>query len=382
MTEMVRTSAGDPVGLHSCDARRFQLPFRRQVILPVLAFVTVSCSAAGANDWEDLYMAHFAGVTDIPGLKARGINVVLQNVTHDPANWRALYDAAVKQKIRLIPILWGVDQAAWQWDAKQREWELDIGKYPDGVGPKFLQFLRSDARYLAATFALYSFHEPHNPETSEGMVDAERLRKFWRQIHEELFPGNRLKIYGESVAWHRDCRNGCVDYDALSLYPFATVKGESRYRPLHWAGGKGIGGMQIWPGPPTADRERAMENGRSVIDRFHQSISTAPAAPDGSRTKIIVLIQTYAIDGRADLWNRMPTAQEMVDWGGRVAGERKRKLAGMSWYCYRKAAAFYSRCLADERRDETGRDRLEAVEEVGRLLLGNTAPAASAGPEP
>jgi len=101
--------------------------------------------------WEDVYMVSFANAKDFPDLKARGINVVLLNVSHDPVTWDKCYGAAVTNNLRLIPILWGTEQTAWQWNPGNAEWELDRRKYPDSIGAKSLDFLRGNPRYLSAT---------------------------------------------------------------------------------------------------------------------------------------------------------------------------------------------------------------------------------------
>ncbi len=183
-----------------------------------------------------------------------------------------------------------------------------------------------------------------------------------------------LPVYGESVAWHRDARNGCVDYEGWSLlYPFVRIDGRPAYRSYHWAIGRGLGGVEQWPGPPTTCPDSAKARYRETIDSLHGLIRQAPPAPDGTRTRLIVLMQAYAIDSRKDLWNRMPDAAEMRDWGIDVIARRKEKLAGLNWYCYRKAADFYTHCLADHPRDPSGGDRMQAVRAVADAL--RTAPA-------
>ena len=152
-------------------------------------------SATPADGWEGVYMVEFAQPEDFADLRSRGVRQVLQNVTLDPDVWEKHYSAAVKHDVKLIPVLWGTHQPAWQCNEKNGEWELGVDKYPASTGARFLEFLRNNPRHLAHTFAVYSFHEPMNPE-NQVLVSPDKQRKFWQQIHNEQFPNGRLKIYG------------------------------------------------------------------------------------------------------------------------------------------------------------------------------------------
>jgi hypothetical protein len=338
----------------------------RDCVSCVLGCLLVVVLAASAQGWEGVYMVHFAQPEDFADLRSRGVRQVLQNVTLHPDVWQEHYSAAVEHDLKLIPILWGTNQTAWQWNRKNSEWELSVDRYPASIGARFLDFLRNNRRYLAQTFAVYSFHEPMNPE-NEVLVSPDKQRKFWEQIHTEEFPEGSLKIYGEDVTWHEECKNGCVDYDSISLYNFARSGNRDVYRPVHIEK-PGPLRIQGWADHPTRDREKVVENGRRVIDIYCDAALEAPPASDNSRTRYIVLIQTYAMSASKDWCNRLPSAREMRAWATEIVGERRDRLAGMSWYCYRQAAGHYTHWLHKDRYDDRGEDRWQVISQAGQLL--------------
>jgi hypothetical protein len=312
-------------------------------------------------------MVHFAQPEDFGELRSRGVRQVLLNVTLNPEAWEACYAGAVKHDLSLIPVLWGPQQTAWKWNEGNAEWELSAEKYPASTGARFLEFLRKNARYLAHTFAVYSFHEPMNPE-NEVLVNPDKQKKFWQQIHAEEFPGGSLKVYGEDVTWHEECKNGCVDYDSITLYHFARSGKHDIYRPVHIEK-HGPVGIRTWADPPTPDRTNAIENGKRVIDVYRDAVLRAPTSSGNSRTEYVVLIQTFAMPGHKDLCNRMPSAGEMRQWAAEIVDSRRDKIAGMAWYCYRRAAGHYTHWLRKDRYDQQGQDRWRAIREVGELLF-------------
>jgi hypothetical protein len=326
------------------------------------------------SNWEGAYGAQYPYTDDYEELAGRGLNLVVNNVTRNQSEWERYYSAAVANNLEIIPVLWGVGQTAWSWNTAADEWELDINKYPDSTGAQFLEFLRDNHTYLHHTFALYSFHEPFNPD-SPAQVSATRMQKFWRQIHEEEFPQGELKIYGESISWRHDCANGCVDYDAITLYNFAYcgLDGDYHYRV-----------STIYPdadgfipgyGECTTDRYAAIEAGKQHIDDYYDFVQSSPAAPDGSRTRHFALIQTFAKDHPSStLVNRLPTTWEMIEWGTKIVNTRKHRLAGMQWYVFR-FGDLYDFTLGDNRYDAHGCDRWQAVSDVASILLDGCHPS-------
>lgn len=321
-------------------------------------------TAAQNGDWEDVYLANYVETEDLPLLRKLGVNTVLMEFDKNADSWRQDYDAAISQDIKVVPVLWGKAQSVWKWNKKSAEWELDAKKYPKSVGAKFLKFLKEEDAYRKQTFAVYSFHEPwYIPDNGKrkGTVSPQRQRKFWTQI-KAMFDGS-MKVYGEEVTWVPECKNGCVDYDYITLYSFATCDGKTAYRPggRFQVGDVGLDGSQA---PCEIDRQKAKQKELEQIRLMSELIATAPPAADGTRTKLIALMGTFAHDEEPDLWNRMPSVKEMNEWGRDIIVPSKQRLAGMGWYAFRNPTTYYKNVLFNSRKDDEGADRWEAIRSV------------------
>lgn len=317
--------------------------------------------------WDGAYGAQYPYIADYAELASRGINLVVNNITTEPAQWERYYREAVNQNLKIIPVLWGDDQTAWRWNQEANEWELDINKYPESIGAQFLQFLRVHPIYLENTFAIYAFHEPFNPENPR-FVSPARIRRFWQQIHEEEFPNQALMIYGESISWNSACTNGCVDFDTIGLYNFTRcgLFGLWRYRTFSAVPSKD--GVLIQPGSCALNQKRIIQAGKQLIDDLFEFIQASPPAPDGSRTRIFALIQTFAQENPG-LSYRMPQAEEMYAWSTQIVYPEGEKLAGMQWYVFR-FDGLYDQTLGDDRYDAKGADRWQTIREVADVLFG------------
>ena len=342
------------------------------ILLLLLSFLFVlirngnANHASDTNDWNGAYGAQYPDIEDYAQLSSRGINLVVNNITTEPGEWERYYRAILEQDLEIIPVLWGSDQTAWTWNQQAEEWELDIKRYPDSSGAQFLQFLRAHPDYLEHTYAIYAFHEPFNPENPRR-IDPNRLRKFWLQIHEEEFPHQGLMIYGESISWNRTCANGCVDYDAIGLYNFTDcwIGGLLKYRIIRAV--PGIDGLSIRSGSCTFNRRTMIRAGKALIDALYDFTQQSTPAPDGSRTKIFALIQTFA-QKNPGLNYRMPDAREMFDWSSQIVFPQGKRLAGLQWYVFR-FGDLYDQTLGDNRYDGKGLDRWETISAVADVLF-------------
>lgn len=335
--------------------------------------VEVDGEVNGSGDWEGVYLANYVEIEDLPVLKKLGINTVLMEFDKNPNSWTRAYDAIVTNDLHVVPVLWGKHQSIWNWNKPASEWELDEAKYPKSPGAKFISFLKENEQYRAATFAVYSFHEPWyipDGETGKkrkrkGTVTPEKQKKFWSQIR-SIFQGH-VKVYGEEVTWVPECKNGCVDYDYVTLYSFAKCGGKTAFRPggRFQVGETGLDGSQA---PCQLSREQAKQQEREQIALMHRLIQAAPKAADGTRTKLIALMGTFAHDEEPDLWNRMPTAAEMVEWPQDVVQPNRQRLAGMGWYAFRNPTDYYKQVLHSSRRDPNGKDRWQSIRDVFEKL--------------
>ena len=335
-----------------------------RVIQPIIALLCVVSFErfAVASDWENVHFANYVEIEDLPRLKKLGVNVVLMEFEKGKKNWRRNYEAIAEHDLKVVPVLWGDEQSVWKWNKSESEWELDPAKYGKNTGAKFIRFLQENEAFRKHTFAIYSFHEPWYMSDNgrrEGCVEPKKQRKFWRQIR-QLF-GGELKVYGEEVSWVPECKNGCVDYDYVTLYSFAESKnGQRIYRP---GGRRLVGklGVDGGHGPPTNDRAAAKRLERQQIQLMYEAIQAAPAAPDQTRTKLIALMGTFAHDEEPELWNRMPSANEMREWVQDIVAPEKQRLAGLGWYCFRNPTSYYKQYLHNEPIDEDGQDRSQAL---------------------
>lgn len=337
----------------------------------ILLFVLINdenrSQGISSSEWNGAYGVQYPYIEDYNELVSRGINLVVNNITPEPGEWERFYRAIVEHDLEIIPVLWGADQTAWTWNQEANEWELDFHKYPDSLGAHFLQFLREHPDYLEHTFAIYAFHEPFNPENPK-QVSPGRIRKFWQQIHEEEFPNQALKTYGESIGWNSACANGCVDFDAISLYNFAEcgLGGFLKYRVIEAVQEKD--GLLIRSGPCTYSQKKVIQAGKELIDALYGFVQQSPPAPDGSRTRFMALIQTFA-QNNPGLIYRMPQAWEMYEWSSQIVYPQGEKLAGLQWYVFR-FDGLYDQTLGDNRYDEAGVDRWETISDVANVLFG------------
>jgi hypothetical protein len=314
------------------------------------------------------HVASYADPADYPQLVRLGIDTVLVELTADGSDWDPTYRAAARAGLRLIPLVWGDDQTAWAWNDRAGEWELDIRRYPESAGARFLQFLREDPARLRRTFALYSFHEPLDDPERTG---PDRLKAFYRQITEQEFPGGELLVYGEdmTMGWPLSdaCLTGVLDYESHGIYPFARA-GASRY-VLFEPEGDG-------EEDPTNDLEAVIRAELASLDRRLERYAAAEPAATGRRPRPIVLIQTFSSRQAEGKWNRMPTAAEMEAVASAVVRARGDRIAGLAWYPFRSPSSDYSATLQSDRRDPAGADRWAVLPVVGRLLRSQSTDTA------
>jgi len=122
-------------------------------------------------------------------------------------------------------------------------------------------------------------------------------------------------------------------------------------------------------GPPTDDRMATIQAELACLDERIRRYASAPPARTGRRPKPIVLIQTFTDGDYSDLWNRMPSTEEMIEFASAFLGERKEQLKGLGWYCYRQVSDNYLAWLHKDRFDDSNVDRLEALRVVSRRFL-------------
>ena len=319
----------------------------------------------GDESPDDQAMIHLVGyplVEDFAELSRRGINTVLIELDSNGANWRTTYEAAVRYGLRLIPLIWDQDanQSIWRWDETREEWQLDRQRYPDSIGAAFLGFLKDHPQYLAQTFAIYSFHEPLWEPEKTG---CSRLKTFYRQITENIFPGGKVRVYGEDITmgWEKsdECLTGVVDYENHLVYPFVNTP-NGRYRPFNVVGN--------YYDPPTNDRRATIRAEIACLDERLRRYASSPPAATGRRPQVIVLFQTFVDREYNDLWNRMPLASEMEAFASAFLDQRKKQLKGVGWYSYRQAADNYLAWLYKDRFDELNVDRWEVLRRIGTKL--------------
>ena len=320
---------------------------------------TASRIGSDKPDARDLiHLVCYPEIEDFDLLARRGINTVLVELDAHGEDWQATYEAAVRHRLRVIPLIWDQDaeQSIWRWDEARKEWQLDRNRYPESIGAAFLGFLRDHPAYFAQTFAIYSFHEPlWQPKKT----DPERLKAFYRQITEDIFPGGSVRVYGEDITmgWKEsdECLTGVLDYETHNVYPFAnTPKG--RYRPFNVIGNH--------YDPPTDDRKATIQAELACLDERLHRYASAPLGRTGRRPEPIVLIQTFVDGEYPDLWNRMPLAEEMEEFASVFLDKRKDRLKGLGWYCYRQAADNYLAWLHKDRFDESNADRWEVLRQI------------------
>ena len=352
---------GAGLGLSACAPSFVPASIPSATPLPTITAGTC-CSMAeieSRSDDKDLvHLVCYPAIEDFDLLAQSGINTVLIELDANGDNWRATYEAAIRYRLGVIPLIWDQDaeQSIWQWDETRNEWRLDRERYPDSVGAIFLGFLKDQPAYFAQTFAIYSFHEPlWHPEKT----GPERLRAFYLQITEEIFPGGSVRVYGEDITmgWEEsdECLTGVLDYENHLVYPFVSTP-NGRYRPFD--------AICNCYGQPTNDQMATIRAELASLDERLRRYDSAPPARTGRRPQPIVLIQTFVDGEYADLWNRMPSAEEMEEFAWVFLDQRQDQLKGLGWYCFRQAADNYRAWLHKDRFDDSNNDRWEVLRRI------------------
>lgn len=309
-----------------------------------------------------VHMMNYVTPDDLPLMQKLNITTALVELTQNESHWKKLYDTAIRHAIKLIPLIWGQDQSIWHWNQKAKEWELDARRYPHSIGARFLRFLREQPRYREQTFAIYSFHKLL---AEIGHVDPERMKTFDQQITEEIFPKEDVKVYGKDMTnvWPqgKECLTEVIDYEVHTFYPFAASN-EGRYRPFLPEGHYGN---------PTSDIAKILALQRDVIERQLKNIQQAQPAATGRKPQLIVILQTFVDPTQKGLWDRMPEADEMKKVAEFLIENFSDQLAGIAWYCFRRAASHYTRWLHQERYDANRRDRWQVIADIGNKLRGS-----------
>jgi hypothetical protein len=337
-------------------SRREWIVWSGELLWPALA-----TSSIGATDRKrkTIHMMNYVTTEDFPLMKQLHINTVLVEFDKNGRNWTTIYDAGIRHGLKIIPLIWGNEQSIWQWNDTAKEWELNDQRYPQSIGARFLRFLRDHPRYREQTFAIYSFHEPlAQPE----QTNPSRLKKFYQQITEEVFPSENVKVYGEDMTyiWPQadECLTGVLDYEVHTIYPFANSS-IGRYRPFL---------PQGHYGKATSDLDKVLDLQKQTIERQLEAIRTAKPAKNGRKPQLIGVLQAFVDPTENGLWDRMPDAQEMTAVAKYLIDRLGDRFAGIAWYPFRQAAIHYTNWLHKDRYDEHGRDRWQAVAEIGKKL--------------
>ena len=320
------------------------------------------------SDWRGVYGAWSVDESSVEPsfttLESLGINLVIANIGLDESNadpnfpgWQQWYASAVAHNLNLIPILWdgGQNQTVWHWTGS--EFKLDISKYPTDPGAQFLNFLQTNPIYKAHTFAVFSFHEPFNPQ-NPGQRTVLQSQTLWTQFH-AMF-GDTLPLYGESAINVNGCANGCVDYAGLGVYNFASCGGQPLYADVDEVSASD--GIDFSTQLCVTSEAETIQRAGAMLDAVYNYSHTSPPAPNGSFTKIVPLIQTFVAP--LPEVSRMPSAAEMRAWVDDIVLPRKDRLVGVVWYSWSKASSTYITSLEFSQFDSTGADRWQAVKDI------------------
>lgn len=306
-----------------------------------------------------IHMMNYVRPEDFPLMKELNINTALVELAQDGSDWRQVYDVAVRHNLQIVPLIWGKDQSIWQWNPKANEWELDQKRYPKSIGAQFLRFLLDHPQYREQTLAIYSFHEPL---AQLERTNPSRLRKFYQQITEEIFPKGVVYVYGEDMTfvWPQgeECLTGVLDYEVHTFYPY-SASAEGRYRPFLPEGHYG---------KPTSDLKQVLDLQNRVVELQLSKIKQAKPARTGRKPELIVILQTFMDPTQKGLWDRMPDADEMSTVANYLIDHLGDRLAGIAWYCFRQAATHYKNWLHRDRYDTHRRDRWQVIADVGKKL--------------
>jgi hypothetical protein len=362
---------------HSHQATNFRIRTRGIARLLLAGLLALSPLAAQGSDWRGVYgvwgidPAHLE--QEFSTLQSSGINLVVLNIGLDESNldpnypgWTQFYDAAERHDLQLIAILWdpSKDQTVWNWTGS--EFKVDPAMYPTDPGAHFFAFLKADPSRMAHTFAVYTFHEPFNPENGNAQRTVAQQRKLWQQVH-ALFPHGEVQLYGESITHVNGCENGCTDYAGLGVYSFSSCGEKALYSIV-----------DVVPAPQGVDfsttlcqtsAAEVIQRAKAMLDAMYTRSHNAPPAPDGTFTKFLPLIQTFVAP--LPEVSRMPSAAEMRQWAEQIVLVRKDRELGLVWYSWSQVSGTYTSWLSKNRFDSTGADRWGAVRRVGRSLRKN-----------
>lgn len=307
------------------EGEAMTIPSRRNFLRGACGFFLSIMPNSGAfpahREQSFIHMMNYVTEDDFALMNKMHINTVLVELKNDAESWRTTYDAAIKHDLAIVPLIWGHDQSIWEWNELAKEWELDDRKYPMSVGARFLRFLRENPRYFQQTLAIYSFHEPLAQPEKTG---PQRLKKFYQQIHEEIFTGQNVQVYGEDMTfvWPQadECLTGVLDYEIHTVYPFVNSP-RGRYRPFLPEGHYG---------EPTSDLHKVLDLQRQTIELQLKRIQEAKAAANGRKPRLILILQTFVDADQEDLWNRMPDAEEMETVASYLLEHFRERIAGIA----------------------------------------------------
>jgi len=236
-----------------------------------------------------LYGMVFASITDFPKFKDWGINLVETTLSlTDQSNWKSVYDAAVANNIKLIPLLWVNPDTVWTQNFE--------------AGRPFLTFLKNNPQYLNATYALHMTHEPfgvpgQTPET---------LKQLNAKI-KGIIPS--IKIYCE----------GCITGDAN----FNRT----------WMGVADAGHQGVYPFSSAGNN---WERERNMLEVIRQSIEEI-----NPNFEVVIYAQTFKTSGGG--WNKMPNADEMRQLTQLVFESSLMKnnhIVGFAWYTWEQGGPY------------------------------------------
>jgi len=156
-------------------------------------------------------------------------------------------------------------------------------------GAQFLSFLQANPAFKAHTFAVYSFHEPFNPNNGNAQRSVLQNQTLWKQFH-AMF-GDSLPLYGESITHVDGCENGCVDYAGLGVYSFASCGGKPLYAAVDVV--PAADGVDFSTEVCITSVAEGIQRATAMLDAMYNRSHHAPPASDGTFTKFLPLIQTF-----------------------------------------------------------------------------------------
>ena len=331
--------------------------------------------SAKGSDWQGLYSVHAIEAakyeSEFTTLASLGMNTVVMNIGLDESNldpnypgWVQFYNSAIRHNLNLIAILWdpSKDQSVWNWTGTQ--FQIDAKQYPTDPGAHFLAWLHQDPARIAHTVAVYTFHEPFNPQNGNAQRSVLQNQTLWKQVH-ALYPD--VKLYGESISHVHGCENGCADYVGIGVFSFASCNGKPLYSAVDVVPARQ--GVDFSTGLCQTSAAEVIQRARAMLDAMYTWSHGAPPAPDGTFTKFLPLIQTFVAP--LPEVSRMPSAAEMRQWAEQIVLAGKDRELGMGWYPWGQVASSYTSWLSKDRFDTTGADRWGAVRKIARSFRKN-----------